>query len=227
MIVNEVITGLIAIIIAYLLGSINSAYIVTRLVTGKDIRQLGGGNAGGRNVFRSVGFRAAVPVAIFDMGKGTASVAIAHWLLNVPLFELNVYVLLAGIAAIAGHMWSVYLKFTGGNGLAATIGALAILIPWELLIVFGIMFILTVIIRNPVLSLNIGLLSLPVSAWFFEKEWLPVVFSIVIIVMMILNFLPTARAALAKAGSRNRLFDRLLRRNKQHDLSPEERKIRH
>jgi len=72
MIVNEIITGLIAIVIAYLLGSINSAYIVTRLVTGKDIRQLGGGNAGGRNVFREVGFWAAVPVGIFDIGKGSS-----------------------------------------------------------------------------------------------------------------------------------------------------------
>ncbi len=217
MIVNELITGIIAIIIAYLLGSINSAYIVTRLVTGKDIRQLGEGNAGSRNVFRSVGFWAAVPVAIFDMGKGTASVAIAYWLLDVPIFDTNLFVLLAGIAAIAGHMWSVYLKFTGGNGLAATIGALAILLPWELLIVFGVMFVLTVIMRNPVLSLNIGLLSLPVSSWFLKKEWLPVYFSIVIIVMMILNFLPTARVALAKAGSRGRLFDQLLRRNAQHN----------
>jgi glycerol-3-phosphate acyltransferase PlsY len=213
MIVNEVITGIVAVIIAYLLGSINSAYIVTRLVTGKDIRQLGGGNAGGRNVFRSVGIWAAVPVAIFDMGKGTASVAIAYWLLDVPLFDTNIFVLLAGIAAVAGHMWSVYLKFTGGNGLAAAIGALAILLPWELLIVFGIMLVLTAIIRNPVLSLNIGLLSLPVSSWFMEKELLPVLFTIVIIIMLILNFIPTARTALVKAGSKGRLFDQLMRRN--------------
>lgn len=213
MIVNEVITGIVAVIIAYLLGSINSAYIVTRLVTGKDIRQLGGGNAGGRNVFRSVGIWAAVPVAIFDMGKGTASVAIAYWLLDVPLFDTNIFVLLAGIAAIAGHMWSVYLKFTGGNGLAAAIGALAILLPWELLIVFGIMLVLTAIIRNPVLSLNIGLLSLPVSSWSMEKELLPVLFTIVIIIMLILNFIPTARTALVKAGSKGRLFDQLMRRN--------------
>lgn len=217
MIVNEVITGIVAVIIAYLLGSINSAYIVTRLVTGKDIRQLGGGNAGGRNVFRSVGIWAAVPVAIFDMGKGTASVAIAYWLLDVPVFDSNIFVLLAGIAAIAGHMWSVYLKFTGGNGLAATIGALAILLPWELLIVFGIMLVLTAIIRNPVLSLNIGFLSLPVSSWFMEKELLPVFFTIVIIIMLILNFIPTVRTALSRAGTRGRLFDQLVRKNSQHD----------
>ena len=213
MIVNEVITGLIAIVIAYLLGSINSAYIVTRLVTGKDIRQLGGGNAGGRNVFREVGFWAAVPVAIFDMGKGAASVAIAHWLLDVPFFEMNIFVLLAGLAAVAGHMWSIYLKFTGGNGLAAAIGALAVLMPWSLLFVFAIMFILTLIIHNPVLSLNIGLLSLPVSSGILEKSWMPVAFSIVLIIIMILNFVSTARAALTAAGNKQNLFNQLIRRN--------------
>jgi glycerol-3-phosphate acyltransferase PlsY len=213
MIVNEATTGLLAIIIAYLLGSINSAYIVTRLVTGKDIRKLGGGNAGGRNVFREVGLGAAIPVAIFDIGKGAASVAIAHWLLDVPLFEINPFILLAGLAAVAGHMWSVYLKFTGANGLAATIGVLAILMPWALLVIFGIMFILTAITRNPVLSLNIGLLSMPVSAWFLEKSWLPVVFSIVLIIILVLNFIPIARTALVRAGSGKNLAAQLLRKN--------------
>ncbi len=214
MILNEVVTGFVAVVIAYLLGSINSAYIVTRLVTGKDIRRLGGGNAGGRNVFREVGLAAAIPVAIFDIGKGAASVAIAHWLLGVPIYEPHLFVFLAGIAAVAGHMWSVYLKFTGGNGLAAAVGVLAMVMPWALLIVFIIMFILSLITRNPVLSLNIGLLSLPVSAGFLEKTWLPVVFSVILIVVMVLNFIPTARAALSQAGNAGSLRNELLRRDK-------------
>ena len=215
MILNEVVTGLIAIVIAYLLGSINAAYIVTRLVTRKDIRQLGGGNAGGRNVFREVGFLAAVPVAFFDIGKGVASVVIAHWLLDVPLYgEPHFFVYLAGLAAVAGHMWSVYLKFTGGNGLAAAVGVLAMLMPWALLIVLGIMGVLSLFTRNPVLSLNISLLSLPVSSWFLERTWLPVVFSFVLIVIMVLNFIPTARAALSKAGNTQNLRAELLRRDK-------------
>ena len=149
LIINESVTGIIVIIIGYLLGSINAAYIVTRLVKGEDIRKLGGGNAGGRNVFRSVGFWAAVPVVIWDLGKGAGTVAIAHWLLDVPIYEANIYILLAGVAAIAGHMWSVYLKFTGGNGLAAAIGALAMILPWSLLIVFGIMGVLSLLTKNP------------------------------------------------------------------------------
>lgn len=212
MIINGPVTGIIAILIGYLLGSVNSAYIVTRLVKGEDIRKLGGGNAGGRNVFRSVGFWAAVPVIIWDLGKGAGSVAIAYWLLDVPIYEVNIYVLLTGIAVIAGHMWSIYLRFTGGNGLAAAIGALAMIIPWSLLIVFGIMGALSLLTRNPVLSLNIALLSLPLSSWFLEKEWLLVFFSITIIILMILNFVPTALAALADAGGMKHLILQLLRK---------------
>ena len=212
MIINGPVTGIIAILIGYLLGSVNSAYIITRLVKGEDIRKLGGGNAGGRNVFRSVGFWAAVPVIIWDLGKGAGSVAIAYWLLDVPIYEVNIYVLLTGIAVIAGHMWSIYLRFTGGNGLAAAIGALAMIIPWSLLIVFGIMGALSLLTRNPVLSLNIALLSLPLSSWFLEKEWLLVFFSITIIILMILNFVPTALAALADAGGMKHLILQLLRK---------------
>jgi glycerol-3-phosphate acyltransferase PlsY len=215
LIINEPVTGIIAILIGYLLGSVSSAYIITRLVKGEDIRKLGGGNAGGRNVFRSVGFWAAVPVIIWDLCKGAGSVAIAYWLLDVPIYEVNIYVLLTGIAVIAGHMWSIYLRFTGGNGLAAAIGALAMIIPWSLLIVFGIMGALSLLTRNPVLSLNIALLSLPLSSWFLEKEWLLVFFSITIIILMILNFVPTALTALADAGGMKHLILQLLRKTDQ------------
>jgi len=215
MIVNESITGFIAIIIAYLIGSIPFAYIFTRLVSGEDIRRLGSGNAGGNNVFQEVGLLAAIPTAFFDVGKGALAVAIAHWLLEAPLYEPKLFVLLAGIAAIAGHMWSVYLRFRGGNGLSATIGALALLLPWELLIVLGLLLILTVITRNLVLSVNISLFSVPLSAWFLEKEWLYVCFAVVVMIMLVLNFIPTARAALVKAGNRTNLVDETLRRNKR------------
>ncbi len=205
-----IVNGIIALIIAYLLGSIPSAYIITRFLTGVDIRQLGGGNVGARNVFREVGLRAAIPVAIFDIGKGAAAVAIAHWVLSVsPLF-----VLLAGLAAVAGHMWSIYLKFTGGNGLATTIGVLSVIMTRELLVALALIPVFIVITRNTVLSVNISLLSVPVSVWFLEKTWLLVAFSIVLAIMLVLNFLPTARAALVKAGSTENLLAELLRGNK-------------
>jgi len=112
MMANDIVTGLLAIIIGYLLGSIPSAYIVTRLVKGKDIRQLGGGNVGGLNVFREVGPWPALAVGIFDLVKGAMAVAIAYWLLAL----LPLFVMLAGLAAVVGHNWMVFLKFSGGKG---------------------------------------------------------------------------------------------------------------
>lgn len=204
------VNGLIALIIAYLLGSIPAAYIATRLIKGKDIRQMGWGNVGAGNTFREVGKVAGITVGILDVGKGAAAVAIAHWLLDAP----QLFLLAAGIAAVAGHIWPVYLKFSGGRGLATTLGVLAILMPWELLIVLAITIILIVITRNPVLSVNISLLSVPVSAWFLEKSWLLVIFPIVLLLILALNFLPRARADLVQAGGMENYLAELLRRNK-------------
>ena len=82
MVVNEAITGVVALFIAYLLGSIPSAYIVTRLAMGKDIRQLGGGNVGTRNVFREVGLWAGIIVGIVDVSKGIAAAVVDQVLLG-------------------------------------------------------------------------------------------------------------------------------------------------
>jgi len=203
------VNGVIAVIIAYLLGSIPLAYIITRLKTGKDIRKLGGGNVGARNVYHEVGLGAAIVVGIFDVGKGIAAVAIAQLIVGDALF----LVMAAGLAAVAGHIWSIYLKFTGGNGIATTIGVLSILMTRELLIALAITLLILVITRNPILSVNISLLlSVPVSAGFLRESWLPyVVFPIALALILVLHFLPTAKAAFAKAGSREKFAAELLR----------------
>lgn len=205
-----IVTGVIALIVAYLLGSIPSAYIITRLAIGKDIRQLGGGNVGARNVFREVGPAAGIAVGIFDIAKGAAAVIIVYWLLEAP----SLFLLAAGLAVVAGHIWSIFLKFTGGNGLSPTLGVLSILMTRELLIVIAMTLLLIVVTRNTVLSVNISLLSVPVSAWFLEKSWLLVIFSIVLALMLVVNFIPTARAAFAQAGSKENLLAELWRKNK-------------
>ncbi|MBL7125355.1 MAG: glycerol-3-phosphate acyltransferase, partial [Dehalococcoidales bacterium] len=107
------INGIIAVVLGYLLGSIPSAYIATRVATGKDVRQLGGGNVGGLNVYREVGAVPALAAGIADVGKGAAAVAIAQWLLDVSL----PFILLTALAAVAGHNWMVFLKFSGGKGM--------------------------------------------------------------------------------------------------------------
>ncbi|MFC1939569.1 glycerol-3-phosphate acyltransferase [Chloroflexota bacterium] len=205
-----IIDGGISVIIAYLLGSIPAAYVITRWATGKDIRQLGGGNVGARNVFTEVGKGAGIGVAVFDIGKGAAAVAIAHWLLNAP----TLFVLAAGLAVVAGHIWPVFLKFSGGNGLATILGVLSLLMTRELLIALAITVLLIVITHNTILSVNMSLLSVPVSAWLLRESVLFIIFPILLIIIMAINFVPTFRAALVRAGSKENFLAELLRRER-------------
>jgi len=217
-IVNDVFTGVIVIIIAYLLGSMPSAYIITRLVKGKDIRQLGGGNVGARNVWVEVGKAAGVAVGIFDVAKGAAAVSIAAWLLAWPPMYLvdtpQLFMLAAGLTVVVGHIWSVFLKFSGGNGLATALGVIAMLLTKELAIAVAVILILAVITRNIILSVNISLLTLPVSAWLWGEAWPLIVFPVILIVIMLLNFTPIIRNAIVQAGSTENFGNELLRRDK-------------
>ena len=196
------VSGIIAVVLGYLLGSIPSAYIATRVATGKDVRQLGGGNVGGLNVYREVGAIPAMVAGIADVGKGAAAVAIAQWLLDVS----QPFVLLTALAAVAGHNWMVFLKFSGGKGMGATIGALFILLPLYgyplgLAFFFGVVLIPFIITRNVALSMFIGLLSLPFIAWLGMESTPFLLFSIVLGLIIAVKFFPTARAAWARVES--------------------------
>jgi glycerol-3-phosphate acyltransferase PlsY len=204
------VNGIIAVVLGYLLGSIPSAYIATRLAVGKDVRQLGGGNVGGLNVYREVGLVPAAVAGIADVAKGAAAVAIAQWLLDVsPSF-----VLAAALAAVVGHNWMVFLKFSGGKGMGASIGALFVLLPvygypLGLAFFFGVVLIPFIITRNIALSMGIGLLALPFISWLGMKSTPFIIFSVVLGLIILVKFLPTARAALARAGSKKDfVFDR-------------------
>ena len=196
--VNEII----AVVLGYLLGSIPTAYIVTRLTTGQDIRQMGGGNVGGLNAFREVGLKAASVVALVDLGKGAAAVAIAHWLLDLsPL-----WVMLAGLAAAIGHMWMVFLKFSGGKGMGATFGALAVLLPvygywYGLLIFLATALVPFLITRNMALSIGIGLLFLPFILWLITQSALATILAVTLGLIIGIKFLPTARVSWARNDS--------------------------
>jgi len=211
------VNGIIAVVLGYLLGSIPTAYIVTRLAKGEDVRRLGGGNVGGLNVYREVGMTAAAVVAVVDLAKGAAAVAIAFWLLNVSL----PFVLAAAVAAVVGHNWMLFLKFSGGKGMGAAIGGLFVLLPLYgyplgLAFFFAVVLILFVITRNVALSMGVGLLSLPFIAWLGMKSAPFVIYSVVLGLIILAKFIPTAVAA----ATRNRnvkgfIFDRGQRGKRQ------------
>jgi glycerol-3-phosphate acyltransferase PlsY len=204
------VNGIIAIILGYLLGSIPTAYIATRLAAGKDVRRLGGGNVGGLNVFREVGFLPAAVVGIVDVAKGAAAVAIAQWLLAVS----PPFVLAAALAAVVGHNWMVWLKFSGGKGMGAAIGGLFVLLPLYgypigLAFFFAVVLIPFIITRNVALSLGVGLIALPFIGWLGMHSTPFIIFSVVLGLIILVKFIPTALLTLAKTrGMRGFVFYR-------------------
>jgi len=118
------VTVMMAFAIAYLLGSIPTSYIVVYLFTGRDVRSIGNGNPGAMNVWDNVGLAPALLVAIGDIGKGMAAVSVTY-LLGLR----DTQAVLAALLAVAGHDYSIFLWFHGGNGTAAAIGGLFALVP--------------------------------------------------------------------------------------------------
>ena len=122
-------------LIGYLLGCIQSAYLVGRLAGGIDIRQHGSGNAGASNITSTLGVKYGVIVGLVDILKGTLAVLLTRWIF--PSSPELAY--LAGLMAVVGHMFPFYLGFRGGKGVAALVGMM-FGVSWKL----GALFVLLV-----------------------------------------------------------------------------------
>jgi glycerol-3-phosphate acyltransferase PlsY len=114
-------------VIGYAIGSIPFALLLARRWGAEDLRRVGSGNLGAANVLRAIGVRAGVVVALLDIAKGAASVVVASRMsaeANAPA--------LAGLAAIVGHIYPVWLRFRGGKGVATACGVFSVLTPLAL-----------------------------------------------------------------------------------------------
>lgn len=134
---------LLAALLGYVLGAIPFGLLVGRLTRGIDLREYGSHRTGATNALRTLGLRAAALVFLLDVGKGVAAVVLSRMLLaGDPQVEWAAAV--AGFAAIVGHNWSVFIRFTGGRGVATSAGALGAMSPWTILplapIVVGIIW---------------------------------------------------------------------------------------
>lgn len=154
---------ILSIILGYLLGSIPFSYLIPKLLKGIDIRNYRSGNIGGSNVIRTVGFFPGIAAALLDVLKAM----IAIWILKSLGWGLA-YQAISGISAIIGHNWSLYLRFSGGRGIACTIGVLALLLPRELLVIFLILLI-GFVVKEGGGSVFIALILLPFLSLFFRE----------------------------------------------------------
>ena len=175
---------LVVVICGYLLGCIPGAYIITRLIRGEDIRKLDTGNVGAASVFRSSGIFAGALTSIIDCGKGIAAVLLAQY-----ISAQDIWILMAGFAAIIGHCYPIFLKFHGGQGVATTIGVFLILAPLSIAIVLGVLAVVLFInwrffFQRIFFSICVAAPFLPLFLWFLEKSQLLTFYSIFIILVI-------------------------------------------
>jgi glycerol-3-phosphate acyltransferase PlsY len=118
--------------LSYLLGATPTSYWVGRAFHGLDLRQHGSGNLGATNALRVMGWRWAVPVMVVDVAKGFVPVRFFPGLVDAPFG----WTLAFGAAAIFGHMYSLWVGFRGGKGVATSAGVFLALAPWAVLVAF-------------------------------------------------------------------------------------------
>lgn len=166
-------------IVAYLLGSINFAILVTRRFSHDDIRNHGSGNAGATNVLRSQGAMPALLTTVGDISKSVAAVlfarwfaaAIEHWLAPegcTGVDPVTIAAYAAGLFGILGHLFPMFFQFRGGKGVLSTLGMFLVL-DWRVaLTCLGIFLLLLVLFRmvslGSVISIGLG----PVMVWIYQ-----------------------------------------------------------
>jgi glycerol-3-phosphate acyltransferase PlsY len=114
-----------ALVASYLLGAIPTSYLAGRLFRGIDLREHGSKNLGATNVYRIMGWRYAIPVGIFDVAKGAVPVLI----IGPAVSALGWFPLVCGVMAVVGHVFSVFVGFKGGKGVATSAGVVLGLAP--------------------------------------------------------------------------------------------------
>jgi glycerol-3-phosphate acyltransferase PlsY len=126
--------NVLALILAYLLGSIPFGYLIVRLKSGADVRQTGSGGTGATNVTRKAGKSAGIITLLLDALKGVAAVLIARWLTGTP--GTSWMVAGAAVLAVVGHCFPVWLRFKAGKGVATGLGVFLTIVPWSVLAAF-------------------------------------------------------------------------------------------
>ncbi|MGA2623506.1 MAG: glycerol-3-phosphate 1-O-acyltransferase PlsY [Bacteroidota bacterium] len=164
----------VVIMLSYLVGSIPTSIIVSKLTHGIDIRNHGSGNAGGTNVIRVVGWKIGVLVIAIDIFKGYVATMLVTKLMygpipfnnRTPFEDITVIRIIAGCAAVLGHIWTAFSSFKGGKGIATAGGVLVALAPVELLVALGVFALVLTLSRYVSLGSISAALSFPLAMLF-------------------------------------------------------------
>lgn len=166
--------AVVVLVMGYLLGSLPTGLLVVRALTGQDIRAAGSGNIGTVNVYRVAGLPASVLVLGVDMLKGAAPVMLTRAWGQPAAIQVA-----GGLAAIAGHNWSLFLRFGGGKGIATSFGVLLAISPPVGVIAAVVWGIVVAITRYASLGSLLGMISVPVAMWWRREPPAYLVFGLV------------------------------------------------
>lgn len=183
--------NLLIVAVAYLLGSIPTAYLMGWTLRGIDIRTVGSGNVGATNVFRTIGKMAGISTLLIDMAKGLLAVELALIYRGGDFWPL-----VAGVAAVAGHSWSLWVNFRGGKGVATSAGVFLALLPGPMglaLLVFAVAFGVS---RRVSVGSILAAGALPLAAFFLGSPPSRVMLAVVLSVVVIVRHIPNIRRLL-------------------------------
>ena len=173
-------------------------YWLPRLLRGVDIRTLGSGNPGATNVWRSLGFRLGIAVAVLDIAKGAAAALLGMWLGG------DLVGVLAGVAAMIGHWRPLFLGFQRGGKMVATTGGVALAVaPLAALSAAGVWLVVFFVSRYASLASIVAAVSLPLWALLFDSSWPVVAFTAGAALAIIVLHRTNVRRLLA--GEENRI----------------------
>ena len=159
-------THALALVASYLLGSIPFGYLIVRAQSGADVRETGSGGTGATNVTRRAGRRAGVLTLALDALKGAAAVLLARWLVA-PGAGGDWWVAAAALAAVAGHVFPVWLRFRGGKGVATGLGAFLCLAPLAVACAAAVFVAVVWATRYVSLGSITATALMPLFAWLF------------------------------------------------------------
>jgi len=205
-------TVIVVLVLAYLVGAVPWSWLFARRA-GLDLRRVGSGNLGATNTYRAMGARGALPVLLLDVAKGVAApLLIMQLRLGPPTVAPDVLAALAGLAAIAGHIFPVYLHFRGGKGIATAAGAFLVIEPLACVSCVGV-FALALVVTRGIVSVGslAAAAALPgavyvVAAWRGDARTAQTAVAAVVAVLIWCKH--TANLRRLAAGTEKRFFDR-------------------
>lgn len=158
-----------ALLASYFLGSIPTSHLVSRFIGKIDLREHGSGNLGATNLYRLLGWKYAVPVALFDMAKGVVPVLV----FAPAAADSQLFAILCGVAAILGHVFSVFVGFKGGKGVATAGGVMLALTPLALAVAAAVWAVMVLLTGYVSVGSIAAAAVLPVAVYLLEHPAMP------------------------------------------------------